>query len=477
MIRASILAVALLSASPVMGQTITERVALPVRVQLDAVPTGALVTMLMRDVLRVPYVIAPDVLADTKPMSVNLVMPRSELHALVVGFLRGSGFAVQLKGGTVFVSKRPIAGLPEPLVYSSSSFPTGSPLTAPVAVPTSPAPLETVGGGQLVPSIASSDVRELAPTEPKAVSVVTPAYRSVGELAEIVETVFPDIIAARRAVSEPDGGRIVDVLEPDQLVLTGEADQLDRAEELIAQLDRSRPVVEIRAVIFEVRTSRARNSALSLLASVLDGRVEVGSGSLTVPGEQFIRIAAGGLRAVLSATRGDGRFNVVAEPTLSASSGTVARINSGSQVPTIGSVSFAEDGTPIRSVEYRDSGVSLTVRPTVRLGEIELALEQERSTFVQTTTGVNDSPTLNKASSSARVTIRPGETLVLAGLDETADADRRQGFFGGLIGSRSNSNDSSQLLVVVQADVAPAPSQTETQFYRLSTPVDDEAHG
>lgn len=474
MIRATLLAFALVAA-PVSAQTVTERIAPPVRVQLDAVPTGALVSMLMRDVLRVPYVIAPDVLADTKPMSVNLVMPRQDLHVLVVGFLRGSGFYVSLKNGTVYVSKKAIPGAPEPLVYGASSLPSGSPLSPPQYVPTEPAPLVDRDGGGFVPSIGSPAAVELAPSIPSAVSVIVPAHRSVNELGEILETIFPDVVFARRSGSAPDDGRIVDRLEPDQLVASAEPEQLDRVERLVLQLDRPRPVVEIRAVIFEVRNSSSRSSALSLLASLLDGQVQIGSTPSAVPGDQFVRIAVGGLRAVLSATRGDGRFNVVAEPTLSASSGTVARINAGSQVPTIGAVSFAEDGTAIRSVEYRDSGVSLVVRPVVRGGEIELAVEQERSTFVNTTTGVNDSPTLNKASASARVTIQPGETLVLAGLDEDASQDRRDGFLGGLIGGRSRSKETSQLLVVVQADIPQMTPQGHTDIVRLSDPVDEPA--
>lgn len=474
MIRAIFFAFCLFLSSPTLGQTAQERVVPPVKVQLDAVPTGALVSMLMRDVLRVPYVIAPDVLSDSKPMSVNLVMPRQDIHVLVVGFLRASGFYVQLRDGTLFVSKKRIAGLPDPMVYGATQIPTGSPLSPPQSVSVAPAPLGYDGGGVPVPSIGPLSEVQAAPVLAKAVSLVVPAHRAVDELGQMLEAVFPDMVFARRAGSAPDDGRIVDRLEPDTLVMTGTDSDIARAELLVRQLDRPRPVVEIRSVIFEVRDSRTRNSALSLLASLLGDRVQVGSTPGYAPGDQFVRIAVGGLQAVLSATRGDGRFHVVAEPTLAATSGTVAKINSGSQVPTLGAVSFLESGDTVRSVEYRDSGVSLTVRPVVRGGEIELAVEQERSNFVNTTTGVNDSPTLNKATASARVSIRPGESLVLAGLDQTADQERKEGFFGGLIGSRTSSKESSQLLVVVQADLSPSVGQGETVIYRLPDPVDEE---
>ncbi|MFT4054255.1 MAG: hypothetical protein QM681_07090, partial [Novosphingobium sp.] len=68
--------------------------------------------------------------------------------------------------------------------------------------------------------------------------------------------------------------------------------------------------------------------------------------------------------------------------------------------------------------------------------------------------GVNDTPTLNKSSASSTVAIAPGETIAIAGLDERSDNSTRDGFLGGLLGSRQRDIGSSQLLLLVQADLA-----------------------
>jgi len=436
--------------APVLAQASGQRVerapSAPVKVQMDAIPLGSLVTLLMRDVMGVPYVIAPDVLADRRPVSVNLVMPRRELPQKVVGFLRSVGLSVRIESGTVHVARKDMASssVQSQLFVPGSTAvnaPVGSPLVAPNAGPSQTAQAQTFA-------------EELPPT---ITAIIEPAHRSPGELALVLQAILPELVVAARTGSAPSQSEIAPMLEPDRLVIDGNKQDIERALSIVSAIDKPRPSVAIRAVVMEVSTTRNRGSALSILANVLGGDVEFGSNASAVPGEQYLRLATGGLRAVLSAVSEDGRFQIIAEPQLNAVSGSLASINAGSQVPTLGAVSFSEDGGSVRSVVYRDSGVSLRVRPVVLPGEIVLSVEQERSSFVRTTTGVDDSPTLNRATASAQVSLQPGETVVIAGLDERGSGTSRQGLFGGLLGSRTKEESSSQLLLLVQADLAPLP--------------------
>lgn len=446
--RAALLAIALL-ALPAHANERIERVASPpLRVQLDAMPLGALTTMLMRDVMKVPYVIDAEVLNDNSPTSVNLTMPRDDIPVHVVRFLRSMGLTVTLRGGTVYVTKGALGGS----VSVPGSVPLGSPLAPPpagYAPQAAPVGYSGASGGPVAVQAV-----------PDAVAVIVPAHRSVIELVDALKGALPDLVLAARRDSAPQGTEIVDRVEPDELVISGSAAIVRKAVAIVKLLDKPRPMVSIRAVVFEVRSSASSRSALSVLASI--GGFEAGSSPGIPQGDQFIRIATGGLRAVLSATKGDGRFKVIAEPSLSALSGAAATINSGNEVPTIGSVSFSEDGTPLRSVVYRPSGISLTVTPRVRGGEIELTVAQERSSFSRTTTGVDDSPTLSTSKASTRIALVPGETIALAGLDQRSDASSRSGFLGGLLGGRSKDREEGQLLLVLQADVIDQGRKGET---------------
>lgn len=459
------LAALALAASPLSAQTqrVETPTGLPVKVQLDAMPLGALATMLMRDVMRVPYVISADVLNDHRPVSLNLVMRRSELPVRVVRFLRSQGLTVGIEGGTVYVSK----GNKQAQLAPGAALPSGSPFSAPpgqpvdFGAPGAPAQAASVHSGAARPGETGNPTGS-SPTidGDRVLAVIRPAHRPVLELAQAIGTLLPGLDVAARTSQEASGTTILTTADPDTLSIGGDRRDVALATALVRNLDKPRAQVEIRAVVFEVRSSDSKASALSLLAKIAG--VELEAAAPVAPGSQLLRLAASGFSAVLSATRTDGRFKVVAEPSLAALSGSTATINAGSQVPTLGAVTFTEQGNPVRSVVYRDSGVSLTVKPDVRGGEIELSVQQERSSFGRTTTGVDDSPTLNRAAASAQVSLKPGEAVILAGLDEKSESDGRQGFLGGILSSKSRDRSDAQLVLMLQADLAPARPQGET---------------
>jgi len=431
----------------------------PIVLQLEGVPMGSLVTMLMRDVMRVPFVISPEVLADRRLLTLKLVIPRDHIPENVVSFLRKSGLTVQLVGGTVYVSRgggSPGAQPYSPTPVADTAVPFGSPLspqtTAPIA--TAPQPYQPpmpVSGS--VP-VGSSSVAAL-----ESMAGYVPAFRDTAYLAQVVGGLVPGVkFGARGDVKANPPEQQIDSRDvPDVLLMGGSPEDIARARKLIDVMDRPRPLVAVKAVIMSVSDTKSRGSALSFLANIAGGKISGGSYSDQAPQPQFIKLAVGGISAVLSAVREDTRFKVVATPNLSALSGAVASINAGAQVPTIGSVAVTDNGTPVRSITYRDSGVTLSVKPTVRGDMIEIDVREERSTFVKTTTGVADSPTLQKSTAVGTVVLKSGESVVLAGLTETSDGNSRAGLLGGLLGVRTRDNSKSELVVLLQAEVVPAP--------------------
>lgn len=456
----------------------------PIRIQLDAMPVAAMVTMLMRDVMRVPYVIADEVLSDRRMVSVNLVMPRSEIPVRVVRFLRSQGLNVAIDGGTVLIS-RPGgaasgggggggASASQSPAYSGGW--SGGGATVPVATPSgnplAPSPAAHPGN---IPSGSYSGARstQIAPAGMMAMAVVRPSARSVAELSRVLESVMPELVIAARGETQPkeDHTALADQLEPDALVFSGEPAALRRAVALLKLLDRPKPVVDIRAVILETRTTASSATALSVLASV--GPLRVDRGSSVPTGSDSVGIVAGGIRAFLSATKGDGRFRIVAEPKISVISGAVATLQSGAQVPTLGGVTVPENGPAVRSIEYRDSGVTLSVRPVVRASGIEMQVVQERSSVARTSTGVDDTPTVNRSAARSTVVVQPGETLAIAGLKNDEESHSRSGFFGGLLGGRERANAKGELVVMLEATVRDAPpaSMLTVDFLGLPAPA------
>ncbi|MBB3345958.1 type II secretion system protein GspD [Sphingomonas sp. BK069] len=398
-----------------------------VSVQLDAVPVSELVTILYRDVLRVPYVVAPEVSTDRRTVSVRLVAAPTEARAKVVAYLRAMGLAVVSVDGVDQIG----AGASQGVVGA-----LGSPS----------------------PGIGASIARQpfsagpAAKREPVDVAVYVPHFRSPSFLSDILRGVLPDLRFGTRPQAQSDASGVQSVNEPDALVFSGSKSDVAHARALLDQLDTEQGELTVRATIYEVQTGRTNQSALSIALSLLGGRLLGGYLAGGPVSDTLVRLRTGNVDAVVSALNSDNRFKVVTSPSVRARSGTEAVLNSGSQVPVLGAVSYqGQNGsTPVQSIEYRDSGVILKVRPTLHRDVIDLDVDQEISSFARTTTGVNASPTLNRRSLTNSLSLRSGELVVMGGLTEDSETATHSGLFKGLIGSRSRSAARTEVLLVLQ---------------------------
>lgn len=110
----------------------------------------------------------------------------------------------------------------------------------------------------------------------------------------------------------------------------------------------------------------------------------------------------------------------------------------GADVPVLGAVQLDKNGNPVQSAEYKPSGVILDLTPQIRGQEIEQQINQQLSSFIATTTGVNNSPTLTKREILTNVGASDGDVIVLGGLDEKRSSKDSSGlpFLRGDLGER-----------------------------------------
>ena len=239
----------------------------------------------------------------------------------------------------------------------------------------------------------------------------------------------------------------VDRSAPDQLAYKCLPSLCIRLKKLLAQLDTPEAQVVLRAAVYEVGTTQSDGSAIQVATKLLNGRLNANLGT-TIASAANLHLVVGGLDAVLSILDQDSRFKVVSRPMLRVRTGAQAKFSVGQQVPVLGAVSQDRNGNPIQSVEYRQSGTIFTVQPDIRLDVVDLNITQELSTFVTTTTGVNNSPTLMQRTATSQLTIKPGEVVVFAGLQEQRDDQTDSRLFGWLLGNKNNSTTSEVLLFI-----------------------------
>lgn len=242
--------------------------------------------------------------------------------------------------------------------------------------------------------------------------------------------------------------------EPDTLIFRGPQKEIAQLQKLLALIDQPQGEIIVKGMVYEVSTKKSDGSAFGLALNLLGGRVGVVAGLSKNIGNAVTLHNAGsiGIDALASMLATDSRFKVVSSPNLRVKSGSVAHFSAGSDVPILGAVQIDRNGNPVQSVEYKPSGVILDIRPEVREKQIDLNVKQQLSSFVATTTGVNNSPTLLKREISTDITAQHDDVIVLGGLTEEKASDDRNGlsFIPSWLHSASEDASKTEILLVLQ---------------------------
>jgi len=294
-------------------------------------------------------------------------------------------------------------------------------------------------------------------------------FRDAGYLTDLLAPLFRGSFTSKKTITAAQGDKVqpgtvppasaaalVDRKGVDTIVYSGTAAEVERLRKFIAMVDIPVGSVVVRGMVYEVTTSKSDSSALSLALSILGGRVAGSLGAVKSQSDGAVSIKIAGLDAAYSALAGDSRFHAVSTPTVRVQSGAQAKLKVGQSVPTLGAITYAQgSAAAIQSVDYRSSGVILTLTPTVRESDVELAISQEISDFAATETGVNGSPTLSERSLSTTVSAKDGEVIVLGGLTQDKHNDQISGmrFLPKFMRNSAVNDSRTEILLVLQVSV------------------------
>lgn len=380
---------------------------------LQSVNVAQVLQLLYGEALSTPYVLDPEVLSDSRLVSFRYRSGQGNLQAFLGEFMESLGYQVERKGGVDFVRKRKAeeATMPETQLH-----------------------------------------------------LYRPQYRDVAYLARVLAPLLEGSFSVNRSVratgqSMPEGdvpnGSAAALIDQDAdvLLFSGTRPEIEKLQELLPQIDVATGEVLVRGLVYEVSRTDKSGSAFGLLANLLGGKFNLGIGSASGNLGNFIQLKNTALDVVYSMMETDSRFKVISSPSLRIQSGARGMFSVGQDVPVLGALSFPQGaGQAVQSVEYRSSGVIFDIRPTVRDAVIELALSQQLSDFIKTTTGVNNSPTLTKRELKTTVGLQDGDVIVLGGLAENKNTQTRDGpsFLPGFLHTSGKEVSSSEILLVLQ---------------------------
>jgi general secretion pathway protein D len=198
--------------------------------------------------------------------------------------------------------------------------------------------------------------------------------------------------------------------------------------------------------------------------------------ALAIPtGFSWVLTEANRISAILRAYAQNAKLNVLSSPHIMAMDNMEATINIGDEVPIITAQTTETAGgtstlsnTITNSVEYRDTGVILTVTPHINEGRyVTLDIRQEVSQAQTNTLGGTDSPIIRKRTVETTMVVKDNQTLVIGGLiDEQKDFSRegipylsRIPILGYLFGVTKEKISKTELVLLLTPRVVANPTE------------------
>ena len=167
---------------------------------------------------------------------------------------------------------------------------------------------------------------------------------------------------------------------------------------------------------------------------------------------------AGNVRAVLNALSKTTSVKVLASPSLMVLDNHKATIAVGNQIPVeVGGTITSDGGLVSTQVQYKDTGVNLTVLPSVNSGNVVTMQVEQSVTDVGATNSTTNQPNFLQRQISSKLAVRSGESIVMGGLIQGNSSTSKSGvpvlhkipLLGNLFGTTDNSGSRTELLVVI----------------------------
>lgn len=163
--------------------------------------------------------------------------------------------------------------------------------------------------------------------------------------------------------------------------------------------------------------------------------------------------------------------NVISNPTLVVRDGIAASIQVGNDIPTVGSTTFTDNlESQTQSVEYRKTGVQLSVTPTINAqGLVVLQIDQTISNTSPTGPSVAGNPSIFERSIKTEVIAQSGQTVLLGGLisENNSSGDSKVPLLGdvpllgNLFKSESEQSEKTELVIFITPRIIERTEQWE----------------
>lgn len=263
-------------------------------------------------------------------------------------------------------------------------------------------------------------------------------------LQEVLGSASPTQPAVAGAVPTPrasGGSKVVVNSVANSIIIQSSPAEYQQIYGLLQELDRPARSALIMATVAEVILSDDEQFGFNWLLSQFNSGgyiVNGGMGPQPVRGVTSaqglalnIASIAGDPRALLTALATSSKVRVLSNPSIVTVSGQQASIQVGQDVPvTTGQLSNSTTGGGVlNTVQYRNVGIILKVKPTIRAGgRVDLEIGQEVSGVASVATASGNTPLINTRRVDTKLSTVDGNTMLIGGLI----SEQREGANAGI---------------------------------------------
>lgn len=264
-----------------------------------------------------------------------------------------------------------------------------------------------------------------------------------------------------------DDVKVVADEDNNALLIYATSNEYRKIEKALKKLDVSPAQIMVEASIIEVTLNDSLAYGLEWAFNGGLGGGDTGTGGLSntknaisaaAPGFSYaITNPAGNIKAVLNALASDSLLNVISTPSIMVLDNNTASIKVGSQTPVQTGSTSTSNGVVTNNIEFKDTGVDLTVTPSVNAGGMVTMDVSQMVTDVGARDEVSGQRSFQTREFETRIAIRSGESVVLGGLITENQTEGSSGVpglhslpvVGALFGKKSTATVKTELLVIL----------------------------
>lgn len=293
-----------------------------------------------------------------------------------------------------------------------------------------------------------------------------------------VDRQLPAAATVSVAASEEPVRAAVDK-DTNTLLVSAPAWRWTQLQRILNEIDRPQAQLLVEATILEVTLRDDFRLGVDWAVLGASGKLNISnvgnqSGDIgpTYPGFS-ITFLDNSVQAAITALGSKTNVEVLSAPKIVTLDNRTAHLQVGDQVPIVTQTSrstAANDSPVINTIDYRNSGVILTVTPRIS-GEDRIILEiaQEVSTVVKTQTSGIDSPTIQQRKLESTLALTNGGVVALGGLINRSRSLGDSGIpwfkdipgLGGLFRTSTRGDDRTELIVLLSAKIIKDPAAAE----------------